>query len=394
VDPRGSAAVGRLNGDGCDSFGVPEAHGHEHLLMADSRAHRSSESAAQATPRIDCRRRPRREEGDYMNRRRSAIAMLAFAALATWPLAEAQPSTRPHRIGVLGISNLGASRAFLAVFTDELTKLGWIDGQNVQLIYRFADGDASRLPALAAELVSLGPDVLCSFSPAATAALARATSRIPVVMDGPADPVAMGLVKSLAHPGGNVTGTATAAGPEIYGKRLEVLTELVPGLARIALIYDPGEANGPVGRAALEDSAKRLGLRLDLLVAEDVSELRSAMDTLSRDRPGAVYLLHTAAAYTDRELVCARLARMRLPSMTDFYQYVESGCLASYSYVLEDAMRGTAQVLDQILRGANPADIPVRQVTRLELVINARTAASLGLAIPPKLRVMADRVIE
>jgi len=241
--------------------------------------------------------------------------------------------------------------------------------------------------------VSLGPDVLCAFTPTTSAVLARATSRIPVVMNGSIDPVAMGLVKSLARPGGNVTGVTTVADLEFFGKRLEVLTGLLPHLARIAVIYNPSEAGGPVGRAALEDSAKRLGLRLDLRVAKNLSEVRSAMDTLSKDRPDAVYLLSTAAMYTNRELVCAELTRMRLPSMGE-YQYADAGCLVSYSFVLEDAMRGMAQILDQILRGANPGDIPVRQVTRLELVINGRTAASLGLAIPPKLRVMADRVIE
>ena len=328
-----------------------------------------------------------------MNRRRSAIAMLAFAPLAASILAQAQTPTRPRRIGVLGLSNAVDGKAFLAVFTDELAKAGWVDGQNLQLIYRFADGDASRFPALAAELVSLGPDVLCAFTPSTSAVLARATSRIPVVMTGARDPVAMGLVKSLARPGGNVTGVVTATDPEIYGKRLQVLTGLLPHLARIAVIYNPGEAYGPLGRAALEDSAKRLGLRVDLLVAKNLGEVRSAMDTLSKDRPDAVYLLTSAAMYTNRELVCAELTRMRLPSMGE-YQYADAGCLASYSYVLEDAMREIAQILDQILHGADPAGIPVRQVTRRELVINARTAASLGLAIPPKLRLMADRVIE
>jgi putative ABC transport system substrate-binding protein len=292
------------------------------------------------------------------------------------------------------MSNPVVGREILALFTDELAKVGWVDGRNLQLIYRFADGDASRLPALAAELVSLAPDVLCALNPPASMALARATSRIPVVMNGPLDPVAMGLVKSLARPGGNVTGVASGVGPETYGKRLEILTGLVPRLARITLIYNPEEPTGPVTRAGLEDFAKRFGARLDLLVAKNLGEVRSAMAALSKDRPDAVYLSTTAAVYTNRELICAELVRMHLPSITENFQYPDSGCLASYAYSLREGMQGTAQIVDQILRGADPAGIPVRQATRLELVINARTAASLGLAIPPNLRVMAERVIE
>jgi putative ABC transport system substrate-binding protein len=329
-----------------------------------------------------------------MNRRRSAIAMLALAALAKPTLAEAQPSARPRRIGVLAYSNPVAGRAYFAVFTDELAKVGWIDGQNVQLIYRFADGDASRLPALAAELVSLEPDVLFSTNASGSVALAHATSRIPVVFSGFLDPVAAGVVKSLVRPGGNVTGMATGASADIYGKRLELLKGWLPRLSRITLIYNPGEPIGLVDSALLEDYAKRIGVRVELLIARNVSEIRAAMDTLSRDRPDAVYVLPTAAIYTNRELVCAELARLRLPAMAETYQFPDSGCLASYAFSVEELLQGAGQILDQILRGADPADIPVRQVTRLELVINARTAASLGLTIPPKLRVMADRVIE
>ena len=328
-----------------------------------------------------------------MDRRKVAIAMLAMAALAPSTLG-AQPSAHPRRIGVLSYSNPVAGRAHLAVFTDALAKLGWIDGQNVRLINRFADGDASRLPALAAELVSLEPDVLFSASAAGSLALAHATSRIPVVINGSQDPVAMGLVTSLAHPGGNVTGMASGAGPEIYGKRLELLRGWLPRLSRITLIYDPGEPNGRVARAELEDYANRLGVRLEALIARNLSEIRAAMDILSKDRPDAVYVQSTAATYTNRDLVCAELARMRLPAMGDLNQYPDSGCLVSYAFSFEEFLQGTAQIVDQILRGAVPADIPVRQATRVELVINARTAASLGLAIPPKLRVIADRVIE
>jgi putative ABC transport system substrate-binding protein len=300
---------------------------------------------------------------------------------------------RSRRVGVLGFSNLVSSRAYRAVLANELAKLGWVDGQNIQLIYRFADGDAARLPALAAELVALEPDALFGPSGAQSLALAHATSRIPVVMAGFSDPVAAGLVKSLTHPGGNVTGCASW-GPETFGKRLQLLQEWLPRMSRIALIYNPGEPGAQAAFVALEQYANRFGVRIESRIARDLTEIRAALDVLSRDRPDAVYLANDASNYTNRELVCAEVTRMRLPTMTDQSEYPAAGCLASYSYSLDEITREAVRVLDEILRGARPADIPVREPTRSELVINARTAALLGLAIPPRLRLLADRVIE
>jgi putative ABC transport system substrate-binding protein len=330
-----------------------------------------------------------------MDRRRSAIAMLALAALASSTRAEAQPSARPRRIGVLGMSNPVAGRAYLAAFTDELAKLGWVEGQNLQVTYRYAGGDAARLQPLAAELAALELDVLFSTNNQGSLALARATSRIPVVMTGPDDPVAAGLVRSLAHPGGNVTGTTsgTVEGA-LTGKRLEILKELLPRASRLALIYNAAESFDASAVAAFTERARQFRMRVEPLSARDLSEIRGALDALSRNPPDAVYVYTNAPNYTNREVICAEALRIRVPTMTNFSQFADSGCLASYAVSVDELVRESARFVDQILRGANPADIPVRQPTRFELVINARTAASLGLAIPPKLRVMADRVIE
>jgi putative ABC transport system substrate-binding protein len=291
------------------------------------------------------------------------------------------------------MSNRVAGRAYIAAFIQELAKLGWVDGQNLQLIWRFADGDATRLPALAAELVALEPDALFGTAAAGSLALAHATSRIPVVMNVTYDPVAAGLVNSLTRPGGNVTGMAEW-GPEIYGKRLEVLKGWLPRMSRIALIYNPGEPNALAGFLALQDYTDRFGVRLQPLIARNPTEIRAAMAALSGDPPDAVFLVNDAANYANRELICTEAARMRLPTMADQSQFADSGCLASYSYSFEESLVDCAQILNQILRGISPADIPVRQATRMQLIINSRTAASIGLTIPPSVRVVADRVIE
>jgi putative ABC transport system substrate-binding protein len=330
-----------------------------------------------------------------VERRKAAIGVLAVSTLATSILALAQPSARPRRIGVLGMSNPVAGRAYLAAFTDELAKLGWVEGQNLQVTYRYAGGDAARLQPLAAELAALEPDVLFSTNNQGSLALARATSRIPVVMTGPEDPVAAGLVRSLAHPGGNVTGTASGTGSSVLtGKRLEILKELLPRTTRLAVIYNAAESDNASGIAALPERARQFRMRIEPLSARDLSEIRGAFDALSRNPPDAIYVSTNAPNYTNREVICAEALRMRVPTMTSFSQFADSGCLASYAVSIDELARESARFVDQILRGANPADIPVRQPTRFELVINARTAASLGLAIPPKLRVMADRVIE
>ena len=329
-----------------------------------------------------------------MDRRRSAIAMLSLAVLAASPRVASQPSARPRRLGVLNLSNPVAGRASTAYFTDELAKLGWVEGQNLKSTYRYADGDVARFPALAAELIALEPDVLFASTATGSLALARATSRIPIVMSGSVDPVAMGLVKSLARPGGNVTGTAAAIGSDYQGKQLEILKDWLPRFSRLAVIHNPSEADDAIRLATLHEYGNHFGLRIDLLSVGNLSELRGAIETLRKDPPDAVYIFGSSFSFTNRDVICAEILRVHLPTITGATLFTESGCLASFTYSLEELQRENARFVDQVLRGANPADLPVRQPTRIEFVINARAAASLGLAIPPKLRVMADRLID
>ena len=328
-----------------------------------------------------------------MDRRRSAIAMLALAALGSSTFVEAQPSARPRRLGVLGMSNPVVVRTFMAAFRDELARLGWVEGQNLQVTYRFAGGDAARMPSLAAELVALEPDVLYSTNAQGSLALAHATSRIPVVMSALDSPAAMDLVRSLARPGGNVTGTAFGT-PVLGGKRLEIVKEWVPRASRLAVIYDAAETSDAAALDALRAGANHFQMQIEPLSAGNLSEIRGAFDALSKNPPDAIYVFANVPNITNKEVICAEALRIRVPTMATYSYFADSGCLVSYGFLEDEFAREGARLVNQILRGANPADVPVRQPTQFELVINARTAASLGLAIPPKLKVMADRVIE
>ena len=329
-----------------------------------------------------------------MNKRLAIAALLGLAVLAASPPALGQSPAAPKRIGILGFSNPVAAKAFLDAFAGELGRLGWIEGRNLQTTYRFAEGDASRLDALAAELVSLKLDVIYAPTPGAALALHRATATIPIVMLGPNDPVALGLVKSLAHPGGNITGTSGSVGNEIYGKRVEILKDWLPQLSRLAVIYNPTELGSPEALVALQEYSSRLGVKVEAFAARDAAEIDAALNAMSRRRPDAVFVFNSAPNYTHRNTLCASLVRMRLPSHGGTTQYADAGCLLVYGSNAEGLAREGAGFVDQILRGANPADLPVRQPSTFELVINAPTAKALGLTVPKLLTLRADRIIE
>ena len=210
---------------------------------------------------------------------------------------------------------------------------------------------------------------------------------------GGLDPVALGLLKDMKHPGGNVTGIANW-GPGIWGKRLELLRQWLPRILRVAAIYNPDEPNALDAFTAVRDYANRLGIQIEPLAARNPAEIRAAMALLGNNRPDALLILYDAANLVSRELICKEAIRMRLPTMADVSQYTSFGCLAAYGTAAFEAAREGARILSDILHGASPADIPMRQPTRSEFIINARTAAEIGLDIPPSVRLLADRVIE
>jgi putative ABC transport system substrate-binding protein len=329
-------------------------------------------------------------------RRRNFIALLGGAAVA-WPLAaRAQQGEGVRRIGML-IANAesdpeGQIRA--AAFRQDLQKLGWTEGRNIRIDYRWGAGEPDRARAYAAELMALAPDVIVANGTLASTALQRATRSIPVVFVVVIDPVGAGLVESLAHPGGNITGFATFE-PEIGGKWLELLTEISPGLRRIAGILDPTFLGFATVWRVIESIAPRFRLGVTSVVHRDPDDdIEAAVAAFAQEPGGGLIVLPTPANNISRERIISLAARHRLPAVYPFRLYATDGGLMSYGFDSFDLFRRGASYVDRILKGEKPADLPVQAPTKYELVINLKTAKALGLEVPPTLLARADEVIE
>ncbi|MBI3371493.1 MAG: ABC transporter substrate-binding protein [Betaproteobacteria bacterium] len=326
-----------------------------------------------------------------MNRREALLAILAFG---TQPLhALAQQAGKVWRIGILSQSDRKASDIF-DHFLRGLRELGYVEGKNLSVEWRFADNALERLPALAAELVALKPDALVSMANAGPLALQQATSTIPIVMTSPSgDPVASGLVKSLARPGGNITGLSTL-NADLSQKRLELLRGIAPNLSPVAVLLHPAS---PASRAILDSlraAAQGLGVTILPIEIHTLREIEDAFGVMARHKARAV-IVSSDPLFSRHRIKLAELAvKNRLPSMTVDRLYAEAGCLVSYGTSLADSYHRAATYVDKILKGAKPADLPVEQPTTFELVINLKTAKALGLKIPQSLLVRADAVIE
>jgi putative tryptophan/tyrosine transport system substrate-binding protein len=323
-----------------------------------------------------------------MNRR---AFVTGLAAVLAAPLAvEAQQLRRVYRVGVLfptPISRIPAA----GVFTQGLRDLGYIEGQNLVLEYRTIEADRlDLLPALAAELVAINVDIIFAVAGAAHAAK-NATQIIPIVFAGVGDPIGTGLVASLAHPGGNVTGLTNTA-PDLSGKRLQLLKELVPSVSRVGLLWN--SAN-PIVRQQLpetEAAARVLKTQLQMVAVRSLDEFESALSVMAEQRVGALVVIADVLTIAHRERI-ASLGN-RLPAISEFRDFAVSGGLAAYGPDAIDTARRAAGYVDKILKGAKPADLPVEQPTKFELVINMKTAKALGLTIAPSLLLRADQVIE
>jgi len=324
-------------------------------------------------------------------RRRAFITLLGGAA-ATWPLAtRAQQPGKVPAIGFLG-ANPSIESYRVAAFVQRLRELAWIDGRNLAIEYRWAEGRNERYAENAAELVRLKVDVIVTVATPATLAAKQATAVIPIVFAATGDPVGTGLVASLARPGGNVTGLSSQTA-ETAGKRVELLREIVPGLGRLAIMGNVGNPISVLEFGEVQAAARALGLEVttsELRRAEDISP---AFDAL-KGRADALYVCSDPLVNTHRIRVNTLALAARLPTMHLFREYVEAAGLMSYGPNLPDLLRRAADYVDKILRGAKPGDIPVEQPTRFDLIINLTTAKALGLAIPPKLLTLADEVIE
>src|SRR6266540_4196166 len=319
-----------------------------------------------------------------MNRRETIVALVALGAV---PLAaEAQQATKVPRIGYLW-GNLTGSPHMTEGFREGLRDLGYVEGRNVVIEFRDAEGKLERLPALAAELVALKVDVIVVGGTVAALAAKQATRTLPVVFVSAIDPVTDGLVTSLARPGGNVTGLS-ALSSELVGKRLEQLKQAVPGVSQVAVLWQPGalgERTEKDLRKEAEFAARALGLRLQFVEARGPDDIDRAFSDMTKARAGALTVLGSTMLINERRRLVDLAARNRLPAMYGLREYVDAGGLMCYGPNNADMSRRAATYVDKILKGAKPGDLPGEQPTKFELVINLKTAKALGLTIPPSL---------
>ena len=315
-----------------------------------------------------------------------------LGGIALAQTAGAQSAGKIKRIGYLS-SNSRAS-GFHESFQEGLRELGWIAGQNIEMQYRFADGKTERLPQMAAELVRLRVDLIVAQPTTAALAARNATSTIPIVMVNVGDPVRLGLVDSLAHPGGNLTGVAYGVGLDSIVKALELLKVAVPGVRRVAVLSNPANPNQAHAIEDVAAAAQSLGLRLLLLEARDPDEFDGVFAAIARDGADALFVVVESLFIQHRAQLAERALKQRLVSVYGARENVEAGGLMSYGPRLTQTSRRAASFADRILKGMKPADLPVEQPTKFELVVNLRTARALGLSIPQSLLLRADHVIE
>ncbi len=330
-----------------------------------------------------------------MTTRRVFIRTLAGTLLVAPFAAEAQQAAQVARIGYLG-ANPASNPHLLEAFRQGLRDLGYVEGRNVVIEYRDAEGKFERLPALAAELVALKVDVIMTGGTPGPLAAMQATRTIPIVFAAAADPVGSGIVTSLGRPGGNVTGLSILL-PELVGKNLEQLKQAVPGVSRVAVLWHPGGYPERTEKNILkgaEVAGRALGLRLQFVEARGPADFDRAFSDMTRARAGALTVLATSMLLTERRRLVDLAAKNRLPAVYPVREFVDAGGLMAYGANFADLYRRAATYVDRILKGAKPGDLPVEQPTKFELAINLKAAKALGLTIPPSVLQRADEVIQ
>ena len=329
-----------------------------------------------------------------MNKAGLSSILMAVALVAVGMIAEAQQPKKVHRIGFLATVSPSTISDRVEAFRQGLRELGYVEGKNIVIEWRYAEGKADRLPGLAAELVRLKVDLIVTAGSPVTRSAKEATSTIPIVMGLDPDPVGNGFVASLARPGGNITGLSSLS-PEISGKQLELLKEIVPKLSRVAVL---GTSTRPGNAQALretERAAEAFGVRLQYLDVLSSKDIETAFRAASKGRAEAVLALSSGGILLSQRAQLADLAvKSRLPAIYQSRSYVEAGGLMSYGASITDLNRRAATYVDKILKGTKPADLPVEQPTKFELVINLKAAKQIGLTIPPNVLARADKVIK
>jgi putative tryptophan/tyrosine transport system substrate-binding protein len=326
-------------------------------------------------------------------RRREVLCLLS-GGVAAWPLAvRAQQPTKIRRVGFLGNSTAALEANLVDPFRDALRGLGYVEGQNVLIDYRWADGSYEHFPALIADLIAREVDVIVTAGTPAALAVAKATTSIPCVMVAVGDPVGTGLIASLGHPGGNLTGLSSLA-PQLEGKRLALLREIVPNLSHLAFLWNPANLLHVAAEKELKAAAEVLQIKVQVLAVRTSEDIDAALASMVRERPGALLVLTDRVFLHNRVRLMEFAAEHSLPGVYAYRELVEAGGLMSYGPNYADMHRRAAAYVDKILKGAKAADLPVEQPTAFELVINLKTAKTLGLSVPPHLLARADEVIE
>jgi len=307
--------------------------------------------------------------------------------------ADAQQPVKVHRIGFIGATSAASVADRTEALRKGLAEFGYVEGKNIFVEWRYADGKVGQLASLAAELVQLKVDVLITQGTTSTRAAQEATRSIPIVMTASADPVSEGMIASFAKPGGNITGLTTLA-PELSGKRLELLKESVPGASRVALLLNQTQAGISSRMREIENAARPLAIKLQTLDVRSREDIERAFTAARKESADAAMVLRVAVFTTNRDRIVQLATENKIPAIYELKQFVEAGGLMSYSADEADNYRRAAGYVDKILKGAKPAELPVEQPTKFELVINLKTAKQIGLTIPPNVLARADRVIK
>jgi len=324
-------------------------------------------------------------------RRRQFIVLLSGAVIAPSHAARAQQKTKLRTIGILGVATALAWKPLIAAFVQRLSDLGWVEGQDINIEYRWAEGHSERFTDLADSLVRLNVDVIVTAGGAVVAAK-EATPAIPIIFAVASDPIGTGLVASLAHPGGNVTGLSVQA-PDLAGKRVELLRELIPNLRRLAIMANPGYAAAAREMSEVQTASRALNLETKIFEIHESKDIGVAIEAL-RGSTDVLYVCIDPLTDTNQIMIAESTTAARIPTMPGFRDGVRAGSLIFYGPNIRDLFQRAADFVDKVLRGAKPADIPVEQPTRYDLVINVKTAKALGLTVPPNLLAIADEVIE
>jgi putative ABC transport system substrate-binding protein len=334
-----------------------------------------------------------------LTRRRLLLALISLATgLRPFSLASGADAQQPNRVPVVGYlaQATGPDDPLTMAWRQGLRELGYVEGRTIRVEFRTAQGHPDRLPGLAEELVQLNVDVIFTGSTLGAQALKRTTSTIPIVMALVTDPVGSGLVASLAHPGGNVTGLSSIT-TELSSKRLQLLKEAIPRLARVAVMWNPDTPLTPWQAKAVEDlnaAAASMSIHLNFVRARAPSDFDAAFSAMRQARAQALHVIENPAFYANRMTLAMLASKARLPTISGTRAFADAGALMSYGVDYADQMRRAAEYIDKILKGAKPGDLPIEQPTKFELVVNLKTAKALGITIPESILVRADEVIK